>query len=88
MTSGTSADGGSRLECGQMAPGNLRSVGRTDVGRKRPHNEDSFFADDEIGLYVVADGVGGHAKGEIASAEAVDQIVSWVRSKNDAKYPN
>lgn len=65
-----------------MAPGNLRSVGRTDVGRKRPHNEDSLFADDGLGLYVVADGVGGHAKGEIASAEAVDQIVSWVRGKD------
>jgi protein phosphatase len=57
----------------------VHSAGSTDVGRKRPHNEDSLFADDALGLYVVADGVGGHAKGEIASAETVDQIVMWVK---------
>lgn len=34
--------------------------------------------DDELGLYVVADGVGGHAKGEVASAEAVEQIQNWI----------
>ncbi|MFH0899857.1 MAG: protein phosphatase 2C domain-containing protein [Pseudomonadota bacterium] len=55
------------------------SAGLSDVGRKRPHNEDSFLTDDVMGLYVVADGVGGHAKGEIASNEAVDQIAMWVR---------
>jgi protein phosphatase len=55
------------------------SSGFTDIGRKRPHNEDSYVCDDAMGLYVVADGVGGHAKGEIASQEAVEQIVMWVR---------
>jgi serine/threonine protein phosphatase PrpC len=55
------------------------SVGVTDVGRRRPHNEDYFLCDDEVGLYVVADGVGGHAKGEIASQEAVEQLHMWVR---------
>jgi protein phosphatase len=60
----------------------LISVGLSDVGRKRPHNEDSFFADDDLGLYVVADGVGGHAKGEVASAEAVEQVVLWVKGKD------
>jgi protein phosphatase len=54
------------------------SFGLSDVGRKRPINEDSFFADDERGFYVVADGVGGHSKGEIASAEAVEQLRMWV----------
>ena len=58
------------------------SVSRTDVGKKRPHNEDSFYADDKLGLYVVADGVGGHAKGEVASQEAVEQIYGWVKAES------
>src|SRR5688572_223240 len=56
----------------------LTSVAVTDVGRKRQINEDAFFRDDSRGFYVVADGVGGHNKGEIASREAVDQLRSWV----------
>ena len=56
----------------------LTSVARTDVGRKRQINEDSFFRDDTHGFYVVADGVGGHNKGEIASREAVEQLRMWV----------
>src|SRR5436190_4542556 len=56
----------------------LLSVARTDIGRRRPHNEDAFFADDGQGFYVVADGVGGHNKGEIASREAVEQLRMWV----------
>ena len=56
----------------------LISVARTDVGRKRQINEDACFRDDERGFYVVADGVGGHNKGEIASREAVEQLRMWV----------
>ena len=56
----------------------LHSVGRSDVGRKRQINEDAFFRDDARGFYVVADGVGGHNKGEIASREAVEQLTMWV----------
>jgi protein phosphatase len=56
----------------------LTSVARTDVGRKRQINEDAFFRDDARGFYVVADGVGGHNKGEIASREAVEQLTMWV----------
>lgn len=56
----------------------LASVARTDVGRKRQINEDAFFHDDQRGFYVVADGVGGHNKGEIASREAVEQLRMWV----------
>lgn len=56
----------------------LHSVARSDIGRKRQINEDAFFRDDARGFYVVADGVGGHNKGEIASREAVDVLRSWV----------
>jgi len=56
----------------------LSSVARSDVGRKRQINEDAYFRDDAMGFYIVADGVGGHNKGEIASREAVDQLKSWV----------
>lgn len=56
----------------------LLSVARSDVGRKRQINEDAFFRDDAHGFYVVADGVGGHNKGEIASREAVEQLRMWV----------
>lgn len=46
----------------------------TDVGRKRKHNEDSFLVDASLGLYVVADGMGGHAAGEVASAQCVELV--------------
>jgi protein phosphatase len=62
----------------------FRSFGATDVGRRRKHNEDAYRSDDELGLWVVADGVGGQAKGEVASAEAVDQIYSYVKQGLDA----
>jgi serine/threonine protein phosphatase PrpC len=66
------------LRCPDGGTLKLRSVARTDVGRRRQINEDAFFRDDAQGFYVVADGVGGHNKGEIASREAVDQLKQWV----------
>jgi len=46
----------------------------TDVGLKREGNEDSFSTEDSLGLYVVADGMGGHLAGEVASQVAVEMI--------------
>ncbi len=59
------------------------SVGLSDVGRKRTTNEDALYRDDDMGFYVVADGVGGRSKGEIASQETVDQIRMWMRDRAD-----
>lgn len=44
----------------------------TDKGKKRESNQDSFLVDDRLGLFIVADGVGGHTGGEVASALAVE----------------
>lgn len=52
----------------------IRAVGLSDVGRKRRSNEDSFAALDALRLYIVADGMGGHAAGEVASRLAVESI--------------
>jgi serine/threonine protein phosphatase PrpC len=56
-----------------------RGYGCTDVGRRRAVNEDAFLVDDELGLYVVADGMGGHSAGEIASSEAIETLHNMVR---------
>ena len=57
----------------------VESAGISDVGRKRAGNEDSMFLDDEHKLYVVADGMGGHQAGEVASGLVVDTIRDYMR---------
>src|SRR5438552_3374118 len=53
----------------------FRSAARTDTGMKREHNEDSWLVNEDLGLYVVDDGMGGRAGGETASRLAVQTIV-------------
>jgi protein phosphatase len=57
----------------------LRAYGVTDKGRIRPTNEDRFAIQDELGLCVIADGMGGHNAGEVAARLAVDAIVDFVQ---------
>lgn len=64
-------------------PLRIEVAGQTDVGRKRTHNEDNFAILAEYGLYVVADGMGGHASGEIASKMAVDTLQEFFAATAD-----
>ena len=59
--------------------GKIRSVGLTDVGRVREHNEDTIGVDADIGLFVLADGMGGYNAGEVASGIAVKTVMSLVK---------
>jgi protein phosphatase len=59
--------------------GKLRCVGLTDTGKVREHNEDTIAFDGEVGLLVLADGMGGYNAGEVASGIAVKTIMHLVR---------
>jgi PPM family protein phosphatase len=59
--------------------GKIRSVGVTDVGKVREHNEDTIGVDSDIGLLVLADGMGGYNAGEVASGIAVKTVMSLVK---------
>ena len=52
----------------------VTSCGITDVGMKRANNEDNYLINDELSLFVVCDGMGGHVGGEFASAIAVNTV--------------
>ncbi len=57
----------------------IESAGISDIGKRRKQNEDSLFLDDRMGLYVVADGMGGHKAGEVASKLVVETIRDYIR---------
>lgn len=63
------------------------AVGGTHVGRKRKSNEDAFRVDSERGIFVVADGMGGHAAGEIASQIAADTALELLVGAVDDGRP-
>src|SRR6476619_3636997 len=59
--------------------GKLNFVGQPDTGRVREHNEDTIASDVDVGLLVLADGMGGYNAGEVASGIAVKTITNLVR---------
>jgi len=68
----------------------IQAFGLTDVGRKRKHNEDAFALDLNDGLFIVADGMGGHAAGEVAAkitVETIGEFIAATRQKEEATWP-
>jgi hypothetical protein len=67
----------------------LSAYGATDIGPVRKTNEDNFASDEGLQLFVVADGMGGHSAGEVASSLAVETIVGFIRrseSEGDGEF--
>jgi protein phosphatase len=65
------------------------AAGQTEVGCVRKHNEDNFLMESDLGLFVVADGLGGHAAGEVASRIVVDKIGDFIThtAERDRTWP-
>lgn len=61
----------------------LQAFGVTEVGPVRRTNEDCFVCDGDLRLFVVADGMGGHAAGEVAARIAVESIVNFIRRSHE-----
>jgi serine/threonine protein phosphatase PrpC len=89
-------EGGSSISTGRAVPSprptselprnRYRVRGASDVGRKRETNEDAFLVDEDLSLFVVADGMGGHQGGDTASRLAVDTLQRAVR-KSQTERP-
>ena len=78
------ADTGLKLEM------KFKAYGLSDLGRVRKLNEDSFLVSDDLKLYLVADGMGGHAAGDVASSKSIELIKTFIErtaKDNDITWP-
>jgi PPM family protein phosphatase len=68
----------------------VQACGVSDVGRVRRTNEDSFVSDPDVGLFALADGMGGHDAGEVASRLAIEVVTAFIRrsaTDTDLSWP-
>jgi len=68
----------------------FRAYGLSDLGRVRKLNEDSFLVSDDLKLYLIADGMGGHAAGDVASSKSIELINGFIErtaKDNDITWP-
>jgi len=66
----------------------VRAVGKTHIGKKRKLNEDSYLVSEELGLFIIADGMGGHKSGEVASRMVVDTMAEYWQKWRDNNPPS
>lgn len=66
----------------------VKCIGKSHIGMKRKINEDSYLVAPDLGLYVIADGMGGHRAGDVASRLAVDTMADYWRKMQNNNQPS
>lgn len=70
----------------KLAPLSIQAAALSDCGRHRPVNEDSWISDTQLGLYAIADGMGGHGSGDVASSMATQAIQTICEQASETSH--